>query len=98
MPECDRVIQTHLQYTKTDINEATNNLVRHVLQLIVGGVVTGARVTIAADAFKLGAPLALIALAFIIGGLSFVYCSVAAENPPYDHSRRKEVRGEKQNR
>ena len=97
MPECDRVIQTHLQHTKTDINKATNNLVRHILQLIVGSVGIGAGVIIAADALKLGAPLVLIAVAFIIGGLSFVFCSIAAENLPYDYSWLKELRSGKQN-
>ncbi len=80
-----------------ELHERRKLFVRHVLQLIAGGVGLGAGATIAADAFKPGASLALILPAFVIGGLSFVFASTAIETLPHDYRSLRELRREKAN-
>ena len=92
MPQSDRVIQVDPPHSQTEINKARKHFARHALQLVVGGVGLGAGVTVAADAFKTGGSLVLIAVAFVIGGFSFVFASIAIENLPNDYTCLRKVR------
>jgi hypothetical protein len=95
MPQSERAIRAVWQYTKIEINVTRKSFVRHVLHLIAGSVGLGAGVTMAADAFQPIVSLVLLALAFIIGGVSFVFASIAADNLLCDYTRLRKLRIEK---
>jgi hypothetical protein len=90
--ESEPVIQMNSPHRTREINKVRGHLVRHVLQLIAGGVGLGVGVMIATDAFKSAASLALIAPAFVIGGISFVIASSAIENLPHDYTSLRKLR------
>ena len=90
--ESDIVIQVNSQHRTTEINKARRHFVRHLLQLIAGGIGLVAGMLIAADAFKPAASLALIGPAFVIGGISFVLACIAIENLPHDYTSLRQLR------